>query len=126
MCIRDRASTARSDSAGNLLAIRSRKEAHPADGGRVSRTQFRHSDGRASQSSTRDLRVEIGRIHPKLSAGARADCAASQGLCAARLVASSWKLNFELSLGESAEYRPNPSGTSDLSLIHISEPTRLG
>ena len=59
-----------------------------------------------------DLRVEIGKIHPKLSAGARADCAASQGLCAARLVASSWKLNFELSLGESAEYRPNPSGTS--------------
>ena len=49
---------------------------------------------------------------PKLLAGARADCAASQGLCAARLVASSWKLNFELSLGESAEYRPNPSGTS--------------
>jgi hypothetical protein len=29
------------------------------------------------------------------------------------LFASSWKLNFELSLGESAEYRPSPSGTSD-------------
>jgi arsenate reductase-like glutaredoxin family protein len=25
-------------------------------------------------------------------------------------------LNFELSLGESAEYRPNPSGTSDYKL----------
>jgi hypothetical protein len=31
------------------------------------------------------LAVEIGRLHPKLSAGARADSAASQGLCAARL-----------------------------------------
>jgi hypothetical protein len=99
-------------SAGNRLAIGSRREAQPADGGRVSRKQFRHSDGRASQSSTRDLWVEIGRIHPKLSAGARANSAASQGLCAARLVASSWKLNLELSLGESAEYRPNPLGTS--------------
>ncbi|HEY5174082.1 MAG TPA: hypothetical protein VII95_00775, partial [Terriglobales bacterium] len=46
------------------------------------------------------------------SAGAAAEPAASQGLRVTELVASSWKLNFELSLGESAEYCPKRSGTS--------------
>src|SRR5208282_5046604 len=66
-----------------------------------------------SQPGARDLQLESGLVQPYLSTGAAAEPAASQGLRVTELVASSWKLNFELSLGESAEYCLKRSGTSD-------------